>query len=906
MTTEIESSPSPDTTDKPRYGLKARATAAEIREAFLAHFEAAAHQRVSSGPLVPGNDPTLMFANAGMVQFKDVFTGRDVRAYKRATTAQKCIRISGKQNDLENVGVTARHHTFFEMMGNFSFGDYFKAEAIRLAWSFMTGTLGLPKEKLVVSIFGGENGVPADDEAGELWARETGFGPERILRLGAKDNFWSMGDTGPCGPCTEIHYWIGAGEPDLARFGEEPGADGAGWVELWNLVFMQFERFEDGRLVPLPAQSVDTGAGLERLACAAQGVVSNYDTDLLRPIVEAAARVSNKTYGGTLAPDDVSMRVIADHARAAAFLISEGIFPDKDGRPYVLRRVMRRAIRHGHRLGIHELFFHEVADQAITTMGGAYPQLVERRELVLDVCKQEETRFRQTMKRGLDLLESNEQWESKDGQRVLPGAIAFKLFDTFGFPLDLQDVIGSEQGFVVDHDGYDAELAKAKERSAGSKVGESAVSAAYHELSRSVGATQFVGYERERAESTIVGLVKGNEKAEALSEGDEGDILTSLTPFYGEGGGQVGDRGTIRAGESLFVVTDTQKPVEGLFVHRGRVEKGSFATGASVTLEVDHRARGATRRNHSATHLLHWALRTVLGPTAMQKGSMVSPERLRFDYSGSRPLDPSEIARLEDLVNEKIRVNAPIETEILPMDQAKARGAIGLFEEKYGEVVRMLRMTDDSIELCGGTHAAATGDLGFFKIVSEGGVAAGVRRIEAVTGVGAVEHVRAMQAQLEGTAALLKVAPRETVERVEKLLGSLKDRDKQIEELKRKLMSGGAKDLTADAQAREGFKVLGAVVDIGDPKALREMCDQLRDKLAPSVILLGTPTSDGRALLACSVSKELLGRFKAGDIVKDAAAIVGGGGGGRPDFAQAGGNDATKLGEAVARVYALA
>jgi alanyl-tRNA synthetase len=699
---------------------------------------------------------------------------------------------------------------------------------------------------------------------------------------------------------------MGTGEPDLARFGEEPGADGAGWVELWNLVFMQFERFDDGRLVPLPAQSVDTGAGLERLTAAAQGVVSNYDTDLLRPIVEVAAHISKKTYGATLEPDDVSMRVIADHARTAAFLISEGIFPDKEGRSYVLRRVMRRAIRHGHRLGIHELFFHEAADVAITTMGAAYPQLVERRELVLDVCKQEETRFRQTMKRGLELLESNEQWESKDGQRVLPGAIAFKLFDTFGFPLDLQDVIGSEQGFVVDHDGYDAELAKAKERSAGSKVGESAVSAAYHELSRSLGATQFVGYERERADSTIVGLVKGGEKVSALGEGDEGEILTALTPFYGEGGGQVGDRGTIRAGESVFVVTDTQKPVEGLFVHRGRVEKGSFESGASVTLEVDHKARGATRRNHSATHLLHWALRTVLGPTAMQKGSMVSPDRLRFDYSGSRPLDPSEIARLEDLVNEKIRLNAPIETEILPMDQAKARGAIGLFEEKYGEVVRMLRMTDDSIELCGGTHASATGDLGFFKIVSEGGVAAGVRRIEAVTGAGAVEHVRGMQAQLEGTAALLKVAPRETVERVEKLLGSLKDRDKQIEELKRKLMSGGAKDLTADAQARDGYKVLGAVVDIGDGKALRELSDQLRDKLAPAVILLGTPTSDGRALLACSVSKELLGRFKAGDIVKDAAAIVGGGGGGRPDFAQAGGNDATKLGEAVARVYALA
>jgi alanyl-tRNA synthetase len=895
-----------NSSDKPRYGLKARITSAEIREAFLAHFEAASHERVGSGPLVPGNDPTLMFANAGMVQFKDVFTGKDVRSYKRATTAQKCIRISGKHNDLENVGVTARHHTFFEMMGNFSFGDYFKVDAIQLAWSFITGKLALPPEKLVVTIFGGENGVPADDEAGELWAKETGFGPERILRLGSKDNFWSMGDTGPCGPCTEIHFWMGEGEPDLARFGEEPGADGAGWVELWNLVFMQFERFADGTLTPLPAQSVDTGAGLERLTAAAQGVVSNYDTDLLRPIVDVAARISGKTYGGTLEPDDVSMRVIADHARTAAFLISEGIFPDKDGRSYVLRRVMRRAIRHGHRLGIQQLFFHEAADQAITTMGAAYPQLIERRELVLDVCKQEEERFRQTMKRGLELLEENDRWEEKDGQKALPGAIAFKLFDTFGFPLDLQDVIGAERGFVVDHAGYDRELEKAKERSAGSKVGEQAVAAVHHDVAREVGATQFVGYERERAESKVVALVRGGARVPALASGEEGEVVTALTPFYGESGGQVGDRGVIRAGDAIFRVRDTQKPVEGLFVHRGVLEAGTLESGAAVVLEVDHGTRAATRRNHSATHLLHWALRTVVGPSAMQKGSLVSSERLRFDYAGSRPLTEAELARIEDLVNEKIRVNAPIETEILPMDQAKARGAIGLFEEKYGEVVRMLRMTDDSIELCGGTHASATGDIGFFKVVSEGGVAAGVRRIEAVTGVGAVEHVRAIETQLTGAAALLKVAPRETVERLEKLLASLKDRDKQIEELKRKLLQGGTKDLTADAQPRDGHKVLGAVVDIGDGKALRELADQLRDKLAPAVILLGTPTSDGRALLACSVSKELTGRFKAGDIVKDAAAIVGGGGGGRPDFAQAGGNDATKLGEAVARVYALA
>jgi alanyl-tRNA synthetase len=881
-------------------------TSSEIREAFLRHFEAASHERVGSGPLVPANDPTLMFANAGMVQFKDVFTGKDVRAYKRATTAQKCIRISGKHNDLENVGVTARHHTFFEMMGNFSFGDYFKTDAIRLAWSFITGTLGLSRDKLVVTVFGGENGVPADDEAADLWAKETGFAPERIIRLGSKDNFWSMGDTGPCGPCTEIHYWMGDGEPELARFGEEPGADGRGWVELWNLVFMQFERFADGTLTPLPAQSVDTGAGLERLTAAAQGVVSNYDTDLLRPIVDVAARISGKPYGGTLEPDDVSMRVIADHARTAAFLISEGIFPDKDGRSYVLRRVMRRAIRHGHRLGIHQLFFHEAARQAVVTMGAAYPQLVEREALILDVCRQEEERFRDTMKRGLDLLAHNDQWEERSGRKVLPGPIAFKLYDTFGFPLDLQDVIGAEQGFDVDHAGYEAELERAKARSAGSKVGEQAVSAVHHELAKELGATQFVGYERERASSTVGALVRGGARVQALAEGEEGEIVTRATPFYGEGGGQVGDRGAIRAGDALFRVTDTQKPVEGLFVHLGVVERGTFEAGATVELEVDHARRSATRRNHSATHLLHWALRTVVGPSAMQKGSMVSPERLRFDYSGSRPLDASELARLEDLVNDKIRLNAPIETEVLPMDEAKARGAIGLFEEKYGEVVRMLRMTDDSIELCGGTHASRTGDVGLFKIVSESGVAAGVRRIEAVTGAGALEHVRAVERQLGATAAMLKIAPLHTSERVEKLLASLKERDREIEELKRKLLQGGTKDLTADAQARDGHRVLGAVVEIGDGKALRELADQLRDKLAPAVILLGTATSDGRALLACSVSKELTARYKAGDIVKDAAGVVGGGGGGRPDFAQAGGNDPSKLAEAVARAYALA
>jgi alanyl-tRNA synthetase len=890
-------------------------TSREIREAFLSHFEKHAHTRVASGPLVLRNDPTLIFANAGMVQFKDVFTGKDVRSYKRATTAQKCLRISGKHNDLENVGVTARHHTFFEMMGNFSFGDYFKKDAIDFAWSFITGEagLGLSPSKLVVTIFGGEDGVPADDEAGELWAKTTGFGPERIIRMGKKDNFWSMGDTGPCGPCTEIHYWMGGGEPDLARFDQEPGADGSGWVELWNLVFMQFERFSDGRLVPLPAQSVDTGAGLERLCAAAQGVTSNYDTDLLRPIVDLAAKISGKTYGGTLAPDDVSMRVIADHARTTAFLIAEGVQPDKDGTSYVLRRVMRRGIRHGHRLGIDRPFLFECALLVVDMMGDQYPELRERAALIADVAKAEEERFRRTMDKGLELLAKNTEWTEQMGVRTLPGEMAFKLYDTFGFPLDLQDVIAEEQGFRVDHRGFEQELGRARERSQGSKVGHDAVSDVHHEIAREIGAVSFVGYDKERAGSTVAALVHEGARVPALREGERGEIVTRVTPFYGESGGQVGDHGVIRAshagqtGDAIFEVEDTQKPVEGLFVHRGVMKKGSIELGAGVDLEVDHARRSATRRNHSATHLLHWALRTVVGPTAMQKGSLVSPDRLRFDYSGTRPLEAAEIAKIEDLVNAKILVNAPVETEVLPMAEAKAKGAIGIFEEKYGEVVRMLRMTDDSIELCGGTHASRTGDIGMFKILSESGVAAGVRRVEAVTGNGALQHVRTIERELGKAAALLKSTPAQASEKIESLLGSMKEKNKEIEELRRKLMSGsgGGGDLTKEAKEQAGVKVLGAVVDGGDAKALRELAEQLRDKMQPAVVLLGTKSSDGRALLACTVSKEATDRFKAGDIVKDAAAIVGGGGGGRPDFAQAGGTDASKLAEAVARVYAL-
>ncbi|MFW5925995.1 MAG: alanine--tRNA ligase [Myxococcota bacterium] len=877
----------------------------EIRSAFLEFFRERQHEVVPSGPLVPANDPTLMFANAGMVQFKDVFTGHEKRPYSRATSAQKCIRISGKHNDLENVGVTARHHTFFEMLGNFSFGDYFKKEAIQFGWELVTKVLELPPERMVVTVFGGEGDVPADDEAARLWKDTTGFEDERIIRCGLKDNFWQMGDTGPCGPCAEIHYYLGDGAPDPRTFGEEPTPDGKGWFELWNLVFMQFDRQADGELRPLPAPSIDTGAGLERLAVVSQGVLSNYDTDLLRPLVDLASEISGKAYGGSQGPDDVSMRVIADHARTAAFLIAEGVFPDREGRAYVLRRVMRRAIRHGHRLGIDEPFLHDCALKVVQMMGESYPELVERRDLIADVTRQEEERFRQTLKRGLDLLEHNDDWKTDEhGNRVLPGPVAFKLYDTFGFPLDLQEVIGRERDFGIDEAGFAAELEAARDRSAGSKVGQEAVAAVHRELRQQLGPVEFTGYENEKDHGEILALVRGGERVERLAEGEEGEIITDRTPFYGEAGGQVGDRGEIRALNAVFVVEDTRKPVDGFWVHQGRMSRGALEEGAGVELEVDHAARGATRRNHSATHLLHWALRKVVGPTAMQKGSLVGPDRLRFDYSGSKPLTAEQIAEIEDLVNDAVLDNTPVVTEVLAMDEAKSRGAVGIFEEKYGDVVRMLRI-GPSLELCGGTHAFRTGDIGAFKIVSDGGLAAGVRRIEGATGLNTLRYLREVENELGETAALVKSPPLQTHEKVEGLLEQQREREREIARLKRQLMSGGSRDLSAEAREVNGLRVLGATVELGDAKALREMADQLRDKLGPAVIMLGSTTQDGKALLVCSVSKDVTDRVRAGDLVREAAQVVGGGGGGRPDFAQAGGPDGAKLDDAVARVYDL-
>ena len=882
------------------------ASSSEIRESFQRFFAEREHERVSSGPLVPPNDPTLMFANAGMVQFKDVFTGKEERPYSRATTSQKCIRISGKHNDLENVGVTARHHTFFEMLGNFSFGNYFKKDAIKFAWDYFIDTLELDPERLVVTVFGGEEGLaPADDEAAAIWKDVTGFPDERIIRCGAKDNFWQMGDTGPCGPCSEVHYALGLDDIDPRTFGEEPAADGRGWFELWNLVFMQFERHAGGKMEELPAPSIDTGAGLERIAVVKQGVLSNYDTDLLRPIVDLASEISGKRYKGSQSDDDVSMRVIADHARTTAFLISEGVFPDKDGRSYVLRRVMRRAIRHGHRLGIGEPFLHHCALQVVDAMADVYPQLSERRALIEDITHQEEERFRRTLDRGLQLISDNDEWTDLDGSRSLPGQVAFRLYDTYGFPLDLQNVIGEEQGFEIDQAGFDDELAQARLRSQGSKVGSSAVADVYPTLVQKLGTIEFVGYEQESAQSEVLALVADDGSVDELGTGASGELITRTTPFYPEQGGQVGDQGVIEVDGARFQVEDTKKPVDGLIVHRGKVTTGAVKLGAKVELRVDHSLRSAIRRNHSATHLLHWALRQVVGETAAQKGSLVGPERLRFDYSGTRPLEVSEIEQIEDLVNARVLENTDITTEALPMDEAKARGAIGIFEEKYGDVVRMLTI-GPSLELCGGTHAFRTGDIGLFKVLSETGLAAGVRRIEATTGLNALNHLRRVESELTGAAALLKAPAPQLRDRVGRLVEQQKESQREIERLKRSLMSGDSADLSASAREVDGARVLGATVELGDAGALREMADQLRDKLAPAVVLLGSASKDGKkALLVCSVSKDLVGRFRAGDIVKTAAMVVGGNGGGRPDFAQAGGPDPSKLSEAVTTVYNL-
>jgi len=899
------------------------ASSHQIRRTFLDFFASRGHEVVPSAPIVPQNDPTLMFVNAGMVPFKDVFTGKDRRPYTRAASSQKCIRISGKHNDLENVGVTARHHTFFEMLGNFSFGDYFKEEAITSAWELLTKVYGVPKDRLVVTVFKGENGFPADDEAAAIWRKVTGFGDDRILRLGMADNFWSMGDTGPCGPCSEIHFFTGD-EVDIARFGEEPRLDGSGWTEIWNLVFMQYDRAEkDAPVTPLPAPSIDTGMGLERISFVLQGVTSNYDTDLLRPLVERAAEIAGKKYGASQGPDDVSMRVIADHARTTAFLVAEGVMPEKQRREYVLRRVMRRAIRHGYRLGIDKPFLHEVALLVVDRMGDVYPELRDRRELIARVTEDEEVRFRATLKRGIKILDERFVEMRASNESTLSAPAAADLYTTYGFPLDLTQVICGEQGYGVDLEGAE-KIIKGADEADGPIDPTAAVDPSYRQAREKLGSpVVFTGYEREAGESEIAAIIlvetkDGSDKltrtlVDRAPSGARVEVVVKETPFYAESGGQVGDAGEIRAGETRIHVSDAQRPLTGLVVHEGVIEAGEISVGQKVTLSVDHAARSATRRNHSATHLLHWALRKVLGEHAQQKGSRVGPDMLRFDFAHNKPLTRDEIERIEDLVNNKVLENAPVLTEVLPVDEARKRGAVAIFEEKYGDVVRMLTMTQDSIELCGGTHARALGDIGLFKITGEGGVAAGVRRVFAATGKNALGYVRGLEDDIQKARQVAKAQGGDLADKIGKIVAHERELEKKVAELERRLIEGGGPGggggggidaMLAEARDIAGIKVLARRMPDGtQAAALREIAEKLRDKLGETSLVLVGAVDAGKAQLTVMVSKAATSRVKAGDVIKNVATIVGGRGGGRPDMAQAGGPEVAKLDEAIATTY---
>ena len=881
-----------------------------IRKTFLDYFRKQGHEVIGSSPLVPEGDRSLLFTNAGMVQFKDVFTGRETRPYQRACSSQKCVRAGGKHNDLENVGRTARHHTFFEMLGNFSFGDYFKERAIVLAWELLTRELAIDPKRLVITVFGGDDalGIGPDEEARALWRKVTGLGAERIIGLGVKDNFWMMGDTGPQGPCSELHYFIGDGSPTINSFGEEPAPDGSGWMEIWNLVFMQYEKAtRDSPLQPLPAPSIDTGAGLERIAAVIQGVKSNYDTDLLRPLIDFVADATRKSYRGSMMEDDVSMRVLADHARATAFLISDGVTPTNEGRGYVLRRIMRRAIRHGVRIGLSSERFASLVAEVGEVMESAYPELKERRATINQFVVAEDQGFRRAIDRGLKLLD--EEIGQLGGSTRIPGQVVFKLYDTYGFPADLTRTIAEERGLTVDEAGFDAEMEKQRGKSAefgGS--GERVVADVYKALREALGKSAFLGYETTSADGKILALL--DEKGERVALRDEGrlvEVVADRTPFYGESGGQLGDTGRIVGGAFEIEVTDTQKLAGDLVVHRGKVTRGVVTDGESARFTVDDRRRDAIRANHSATHLLHLALKEVLGEHVAQKGSLVAPDRLRFDFSHFAPLTDEEKRRVEDLVNDEVRRNADSVVEVKSFDEARKSGAVALFGEKYGDTVRVMQIGTRSMELCGGTHVRRAGDIGLFKLTGEVGIAQGVRRIEAMTGSGAVDYVRRVEDELTKAGSSLRGSPFDVAAKVDRLQKELREREREIEELKRKLALGGSaggRDLLAGAREINGVRVVSARTDVGDPKALREVAEQLRGKLKSGIIVLGG-VADGKVALVAAVTEDLAGRYHAGKLVGALSIEVGGKGGGRPDLAQGGGNLPEQLDAALARVFEL-
>ncbi|MCG7982832.1 MAG: alanine--tRNA ligase [Candidatus Thiodiazotropha lotti] len=861
-------------------------TSADIRRAFLDYFAQHQHEIVASSPLVPQNDPTLLFTNAGMVQFKDVFLGREKRDYTRATSSQRCVRAGGKHNDLENVGYTARHHTFFEMLGNFSFGDYFKQDAIKYAWEFLTETIGLPAEKLWVTVY------QDDQEAAEIWLNEIGVDPARFTRIGDKsggkryesDNFWSMGDTGPCGPCSEIFYDHGE-----AIWGGPPGTpeeEGDRYIEIWNLVFMQYNRDADGVMTPLPKPSVDTGMGLERLAAVLQHVHSNYEIDLFAHLIEAASKVT-----GCDNLQEKSLRVIADHIRSCAFLIVDGVLPSNEGRGYVLRRIIRRAIRHGYMLGVKEAFFYQLVEPLCQEMGDFYPELVKQQSQVEKVLRLEEERFAQTLEQGMKILE--ETISGLQG-KVIPGETVFKLYDTYGFPKDLTADIAREHELSVDQDGFETAMAEQRKRAqaASQFAAGDAVDIALDE------ATRFTGYEGLEEAAEVVALSKEGASVDQLAAGDQGMVFLNHTPFYAESGGQVGDLGVLEGNGLLFEVEDTRKQAGELFAHIGKLEEGVLKVGDKVTAQVNAYTRQATALNHSATHLLHAALRQVLGDHVAQKGSLVDAERLRFDFSHFEPITREQLQTIEQMVNEQVRYNHLVNTDIMSLDEAKNSGAMALFGEKYDDQVRVLSMGDFSTELCGGTHVNAVGDIGLCKITAETGIAAGVRRIEAVTGQRAIEWMEADEERVQRVAEMIKSGRDEIEDKLTQILDRNRKLEKELEQLKAKLASAAGSDLASSAVAVGEIKVLAANLDGADPKSLRETMDQLKNKLGSAVILL-TAVAGGKVSLVAGVTKDLTGSMKAGDLVKLAAEQVGGKGGGRPDMAQAGGSNPDAIPQAL-------
>ena len=858
-------------------------TSSEIRGSFLEFFRKNGHAVLASSSLVPGNDPTLLFTNAGMVQFKDLLLGKVARDYSRAATAQRCVRAGGKHNDLENVGYTARHLTFFEMLGNFSFGDYFKREAIHFAWNFITGTLGIPKDRLWVTVF------KEDDEAERIWTEEIGIDPTRCTRMSEQSNFWSMGDTGPCGPCTEIFYDHGA---EIA--GGPPGSpdeDGDRFVEIWNLVFMQYDRASDGVLVPLPKPSVDTGMGLERVAAVMQGVHSNYDIDSFKSLIRSAATIT-----GTTDLESSSLRVIADHIRACTFLIVDGVVPSNEGRGYVLRRIIRRAIRHGYKLGQTQPFFHKLVASLVQEMGAYYTELASGEARATQILAQEENRFAETLTTGMALLDAE---AAKLTSTIIPGETVFRLYDTYGFPLDLTADVARERGLTIDQAGFDAamEAQRGRARAASKFVAE------LRDSVKLPGQTQFHGYERLADNGVVTSLIFDGAVVDALRPGQEGQVVLDHSPFYAESGGQIGDAGVLTGATARFAVRDTQK-IGASFAHVGVLDAGELRVGDTVEARVDSERRTAIALNHSATHLLHAALRKVLGLHVQQKGSLVAADRLRFDFSHAQALSPEELRQVEELVNTAIRRNAPAETRVMALDEAVAAGAMSLFGEKYESEVRVLSIGDFSMELCGGTHVERAGDIGLFKILSESGVAAGVRRLEAVTGKTAYDWVADTDRVLRDIAAMLRGNREDVDEKVRELVERSRRLEKEVQQLKSKLASGQGGDLTSQAKDVGGIKVLAAQIDGADAKSLRDAVDQLKGKLGSSVIVLAT-VQEGKVVLVAGVSADLLTRMQAGEIAGAVAVQIGGRGGGRADFAQAGGSQPENLGKALAGVESL-